>query len=205
MTHVEVLVEELSAERALRHLIPLIVPSVSFDVRTFNGKPDLLRKLPGRLAGYSTWIRQADTVVVVLTDQDDDDCIELKQGIEEEFARVGLVTLSQSQRGLDGCTRIAVEELEAWFFGDVPALISAFPGVSPSLAQRRGYRDPDAIAGGTAEALERVLDKAGYGSSLRKVATAEAVAPFMDVEANRSRSFQVFRDGIRRLTSLKES
>ncbi len=36
---------------------------------------------------------------------------------------------------------------------------------------------------------------------LRKVAAAEDIAPHMDVENNRAKSFQVFRDGLRRLVS----
>ena len=46
-------------------------------------------------------------------------------------------------------TRIAIEELEAWYFGDWEAVREAYPGVSPSVPQQAPYRDPDAIRGGT--------------------------------------------------------
>lgn len=93
--------------------------------------------------------------------------------------------------------RLLIEELEAWFFGDVPAIVEAYPGVSPHLANQTRYRDPDAIKGGTWEALERVLQKAGYYSAgLPKVEAARAISEHMDPQRNRSKSFQVFRDSL---------
>ena len=98
--------------------------------------------------------------------------------------------------------RLAIEELEAWFFGDIEALVQAYPRVSPTLNRRRGYRDPDAIKGGTWEALERVLKRAGYfPSGMPKIAVARTVSTFMNPDHNSSRSFQVFRDGIRGILS----
>ena len=49
--------------------------------------------------------------------------------------------------------RLAIEELEAWFFGDVEALHAAYCRVSINLQDQARYRDPDAIRGGTYEAL----------------------------------------------------
>lgn len=98
--------------------------------------------------------------------------------------------------------RIIVEELEAWFFGDPAAIASAFPGVPRELGSKKRFRDPDAIPGGTWEALERVLQGAGhFPSGLAKIATARAISAHMNVEANTSRSFCAFRDGLRRLAA----
>ncbi len=102
----------------------------------------------------------------------------------------------------DVVNRIAVEELEAWFFGDIPALCGAYPRIPASLGGQAKYRDPDAIRGGTWEALERVLQARGYHpGGLAKTVAATEIAQHMDVDANRSRSFQAFRDGVRRLVS----
>jgi hypothetical protein len=57
---------------------------------------------------------------------------------------------------------LAIEELEAWFFGDMDAVRALYPRVPETLEQRAGFRDPDAIRGGTWEALERILQRAGY-------------------------------------------
>ncbi len=47
--HLELLVEELSMEAFLRELLPRILPADrTFDIRAFQGKPDLLGKLENR-------------------------------------------------------------------------------------------------------------------------------------------------------------
>lgn len=90
-----------------------------------------------------------------------------------------------------------VEELEAWFFGDVQALVTAYPGVSPHLATQAKYRDPDAITGGTWEALEKVLQRAGYHQGgLEKVKAAREISLHMNPLDNRSKSFQIFYEGL---------
>lgn len=188
----EVLVEEPSAEIALGSLLPRIVPDCPFEIRTFGGKHDLLRKLPQRLRAYSHYWSEANLRIVVLLDRDDDDCVELKAELERIAADASLPSHAV-------LFRIVIEELEAWFLGDVPALCRAYPRLPASLGQQDGYRDPDAIDG-TWEALERVLRKHGYHrKGLAKYVAAGEVAPHMDVDNNRSRSFQVFRDGLRRL------
>lgn len=85
--------------------------------------------------------------------------------------------------------RIAIEELEAWFFGDIQALRAAYPRLSANLGQRERYRDPDAIPGGTWECLERELRQVGYHKGgLQKIALARDVARHMQPERNRSQS-----------------
>ena len=85
-----------------------------------------------------------------------------------------------------------IEELEAWYFGDWQAVRRAFPRVSPTVPDRRGYRDPDAIAG-TWEAFERILQRHGYfRGGLRKTEAARVIAAHMDPARNRSKSFAVF-------------
>ena len=93
--------------------------------------------------------------------------------------------------------RIAVEELEAWFFGDWTAVQAAYPRVSASQVSKQGFRDPDAVLGGTWEALERVLKKAGYfKTGLRKMECAKQVAQHMEPARNASRSFQAFAGAV---------
>ena len=164
----EVLVEEPSARAAVEILLPRIAPDVPCYVHEHEGKHDLLRKLPGRLAGYAHF---PGALVVVLVDR--------AAGIPQRVL-----------------ARIAVEELEAWLLGDVAALAAAFPGVPTTLGKRARFRDPDAVSGGTAEALFQVLTEAGHATT-SKVEVARRVASHMNVEENRSGSFRVFRDGVR--------
>jgi hypothetical protein len=202
----EVLVEEESAERLLRELVPRIVPEVGFEIRTFQGKPALLRELPKRMQGYAQ-VRKFEPglKVLILVDRDDDDCLRLKARLEKIVSDVGLASLSSARGGgAVVATRIAVEELEAWIFGDVRALQAEYPKIPSSLDRQARYRDPDAIAGGTWEALQRVLQNHGYHpGGLPKILLAQNVARHMDVDGNRSRSFVHFRDGIRRLVDAE--
>lgn len=191
--HLEVYVEEPSAKEALVQLLPrLLGAEHSFTVHPFRGKQQLLNEIPKRLRGYSRWI-PPDWQVVVLVDEDRGDCHGLKQR---------LVTAAHDA-GLGGrvLCRVAVEELEAWFLGDVEAIRAAYPKVPSTLAKRAGLRAPDAVWGGTWEALDRVLRRAGYPQGLVKTVAAREIATHMDPDRNRSHSFCVFRDGIRRLAA----
>jgi hypothetical protein len=94
--------------------------------------------------------------------------------------------------------RFTIEELKAWFFGDIEALHFAYPRISNHLGNKAPYRDPDAIIGGTWEALKRELRRVGYyfPGGLNKISAAREISRFMVPERNRSRSFKVFRQGL---------
>jgi hypothetical protein len=93
--------------------------------------------------------------------------------------------------------RIVIEELESWFFGDWEAVQHVYPKVPRTIPGNPRYSNPDAVAGGTWEALERILQRAGYfKSGLRKIELARTVSPHMEPSRNTSRSFQVFREAI---------
>ena len=197
--HLEFLVEEASLESALAQLLPKILPStVSSKIHAFRGKPDLLAKVPNRLKGYQAWL-PPDWKIVILIDEDREDCLNLKKQLEDMAIVAGLITKSscQEDQSFHVLNRIVVEELEAWFFGDVQAICQAYPKVSANLAKQKRYRDPDAIKGGTWEALERVLQKAGYHpGKLEKYKASSDISQYMNPESNRSKSFQVFYQGL---------
>ncbi len=203
--HIEFLVEELSAREALQNLLPIILgEGITFDIHPYGGKRDLLAKLPARLKGYSAWL-PAEWKIVVLIDGDNEDCLPLKGKLEEIAAQAGLSTKSSvpEDKPFQILNRLAIEELEAWFFGDVKAIVSAYPGVSRNLAQRVKFRNPDAISGGTWEALERVLQKAGHHQGgLEKLRAAREISKYMIPTENRSQSFQMFHDGLRQMITV---
>ena len=178
-------------EAALKVLIPKILPGQSFDIKPHQGKPDLLGKLRGRLLGYKRWI-PAGYGLVVIVDEDRENCRRLKKRLETLARSAGFLTRSRAKgSAFQLLNWIAIEELEAWFFGDVHALIGAYPGVPATLGNKRRFRDPDAIQGGTWEALEQVLQTAGYHrGGLNKIEAARTIAPHMLPERNRSGSFQ---------------
>ena len=158
----------------------------------------LLDQLPRLLRGYGRSLPRRTACVVVVVDLDNRDCSVFKRELLD---------------ALGGCTprprtlfRIAIEESEAWLLGDRAAVVAAYPDARELILD--GYvLDSicgtwevlaDAVhAGGSAQ-----LTKAGWRSAGReKCAWAAAIAPHMNVDRNLSRSFQVFRDGVRQLAA----
>jgi hypothetical protein len=200
-------VGEASLESALSQLLPKILPpTVSSKIHAFRGKPDFLAKLPDRLKGYQAWL-PPDWKIVILIDEDREDCRKLKEKLEIMAISSGLITKSscQKDKSFQVLNRIVVEELEAWFFGDVQAIRQAYPKVSANLANQQPYRDPDAIKGGTWEALERVLKKAGYHpGGLEKYKASSEISKYMNPESNRSKSFKVFYKALLEIIKSKQ-
>ena len=196
--HIEFFLEEPSAEAFLQEIVHKLLPAdVTSSFIVFQGKHDLLTNLKPRLKGYRNWISD-DYKIVVLVDEDREDCKKLKAKLEAAAAAAGLATKTNPKRGsFVVLNRIAIEELEAWFFGDISAMTAAYPRVSSTLGAKARYRDPDAIAGGTWEALERVLLRAGYfGGGLPKIEVAREMAKHMDPARNTSASFGQFVQGL---------
>ncbi len=198
---VDVLVEEPSMEAALRLLLPKMLEGVPFEVYPFRCKDDLLAKLPDRLRGYSKWLKETARIVVVVVDRDDDDCVELTKRLEKMAQQAGLTSrTARGQGSYQVVNRLAIEELEAWFFGDWFAVRAAYPRVASTVPAKAKYRDPDAVSGGTWEAFERLLQTAGYfAGGLRKIEAARAVAEHMVPSRNASASFCALRRALQDL------
>ena len=198
--HIEFLLEEESAKEALKVILSKILSDdVSREFRTFRGKQDLLKNLPARLKGYKP-SRPGDWWIMVLIDEDREDCQKLKAQLEEAARAAGFFTKSSAspEGNFRVVNRLVIEELEAWFFGDTEALRTAYPRVSRNLQDQAKYRNPDAITGGTYEALERLLRRLKYHRGrLPKTAVARKIAQHMEPSRNRSRSFQVFVEGLK--------
>ena len=198
--HLEFLLEEPSAEAVLRTILPKILSgNISSDFFVFKGKEHLLKNLPERLKTYRQWISD-DWRIFVLIDEDREDCHELKAKLEQAAYEAGFVTKSSAAPNEDFqvVNRLAIEELEAWFFGDIEALHTAYPRISKTLQYQRKYRNPDAIQGGTYEALERLLiEKNYYRERISKPTVAQNIAQHMVPSRNKSKSFQVFVEGLK--------
>lgn len=156
----------------------------------------LLDRLPKLLRGYGRSLAHTDAAVVVVVDLDSRDCIAFKQEL--------LDVLNQCNPRPRTLFRIAIEEMEAWMLGDRDAIRSAYPYADHRVLDR--YRQDDIC--GTWEVLadalypggSRKLKRLGYPPiGKEKFQWAENIGPLIDIDANRSKSFQVFRDGILRL------
>jgi hypothetical protein len=211
--HFEILVEDASGKIALEFILDKIL-GPNGQVHTYKitpykgigripkglrGKTDpqkriLLDRLPKILRGYGKSLQDFPFAVVVAVDLDDKDCKVFKQDL--------LDVLNACNPQPTTLFRIAIEEGEAWLLGDCNAVKAAYPRAKDQILN--AYVQ-DSICG----TWEKLADAVYPGGSQRlkqsgwphtgqaKCEWAKNIAPRLDVENNQSKSFQVFRDGIR--------
>lgn len=197
--HFYVLVEEPSMEAYLLENLPSLLEESTFSVHAFQGKDNMIRRLPDRLRGFSHTL-QPNEVVVVMLDRDDDDCVQLKEKLLGFGVDAGLNTSGCAGRECPKLIiRIVVEELEAWYFGDWEAVCEVYPRMNPNVPRQAAYRNSDQILGGTWEAFERLLRNRGYHTTgLRKTEAARLIGKVTIADRNTSPSYKCFHDGLRK-------
>jgi len=212
--HIEVLTEDSSGRVLLERLLPKLIgphgEPHSWRVTSYRGigrippklkagdpaRRILLDQLPRVLGGFAR-TSGIDAVVVVL-DADDRDCVALLAELRD---------LAVS-RGADTKTmfRLAIEETEAWYFGDRNALPAAYPKAQKAVLKR--YRQ-DTVCG-TGEMLADAVHPGGLAAVGKpggarpgdlKHEWANRIGPLMNPDANVSPSFGKLRDGLRRLVA----
>ena len=198
MTRLEILVEEPSMEAALREIMPKILRMrAHWKPINMGSKGKLLKALPARLRAYRKRIdNDEDLKIIVLVDRDSDNCEQLKQRLETIAREAGLTTKTavNGQGNFHVVTRIAIEELEAWFMGDEDALKGAFTSLR-GINFPKSFSNPD--NGGTWERLHRFLKSHGiYRKTYPKIEAARKISKYMDLNRNLSRSFQNFLQGV---------
>lgn len=208
----EFLIEDASGKVLLENIIPKIIDtkSNSFRVISYKGigsipkglktsqdasKRALLNQLPKLLSGYGKTYQynKVDNAVIVVCDLDNKN--------RNDF-------LNELNAILDNCKPapranfcLAIEEGEAWLLGDLPAIRKAFPKAKENILNT--YKN-DSICG-TWEILADAiytggstkLKKLGYiETGLQKTLWARAISPHMDVNNNKSPSFNEFKNTI---------
>ncbi len=216
--HFEILIEDASGRIALKSILEKIlgpndqehtyrifsykgVGRIPKDLRetTDPRKRLLLHQLPRILKGYGKSLQQHSAAVVVVVDLDDKDCSQFKQEM--------LNVLNDCSPQPTTLFRIAIEEGEAWLLGDRNAVKTAYPRAKDQVLNAyvqdsicgTWEKLADAIHSGGSQKLKQL----GYPPiGQAKCEWAKKIAPHLDVENNQSRSFQVFRDGIRNLAGI---
>jgi hypothetical protein len=171
-----------SEKEMLIGLLPKILPA-DMDVRylVFRGKQDLEKNLVRRLRG---WL-MPDSIFIVMRDQDSADCHHVKAGLVEKCG----------ESGKNGwIVRIACREMESFFLGDLAAVEKGL-GLKKlrEKQQSRKFRNPDKLANPSAELVK--LTRQRYD----KLSGSRSIAPYLHLERNRSYSFKVLVEGIRKL------
>jgi len=190
---VEFLLEEESMEAFLNGLLPRAFPELDYQCHPLGGKQEFLKRVPQRLKGYANQRIPGTWRIVVMVDQNGQNCHTLKARLEEFAQKVGLPTITHPQgEQVIVINRIVVPRLEAWYFGDWEAVRQAYPRVPEGIPRKAPFRKPDAIPD-PKKSLEQIMKKAGYfRTGFRAKEAAENISPYLKPERNTSHSFQVF-------------
>jgi len=159
----------------------------------------LLDRLPKILRGYSQSLQHIDAAVLVVIDLDRRDCLQFKQELVNLY--------EQCCPRLSVLFRIAIEEIEAWLLGDRGALKRAYPRAKDPILNTY-------VQDSICDTWEKMADALYTGGSVKLKALgypligeikgewASNISPLIDINHNRSKSFQVFCDGVRRLAGI---
>lgn len=211
--HIEFLVEDSSGEKMLSQLLPKILGGQgaphTWRIKAYKGvgripaglsvkadpaKRMLLDQLPRLLQGYGKTVG-IDAVVVVL-DTDNRECSAFLTELKS--------LLANCKPAPHTLFRLAIEETEAWYFGDKQSILQAYPRAKRDVISR--YTQ-DSVCG-TWELLADAVYPGGSAAIKKtgwplpgqiKHEWAEKITPFMDINQNISPSFIKLRDGLLQL------
>ena len=156
----------------------------------------LLTDLPQYLRAFDNSLRGIEACVIVVLDNDTRDTRLFENELEMQAQRTMI--------SIDHVFCVAVEEMEAWLLGDEKALFLAYP-----LARDSKYKEyvQDSICG-TWEILADVVFKGGLKKFKKECPTyrevgrykaewAEQIGAHLDLNNNKSPSFQFFISALR--------
>jgi hypothetical protein len=169
-------------KEVLGSILPRLLPEgVHFLTVPHEGKSDLEQSIPRKLRAW----RVPRTRFVIVRDNDGGDCRVLKQA---------LINLCHRGGRPDSLVRIACQELESWFLGDLAA-VDASGIVRGSrfsrLQNKRKYRETDQLDNAKEE-FRRLVP------NYRPIGASRVIAPHLSFDNSRSMSFQVLLSGVMR-------
>ncbi len=212
--HFEILVEDQSGKKMLDILVPKIIGKENtFKVIAYKGigripkkqksgidasKRILLDNLPRILNGYGKSFQNFPAAVFVICDLDDK-CLKV-------FRQQLFDVLNNCYSKPETHFCIAIEEGEAWFLGDIPAIKSAYPKAKHSVFCTYNNDSicgtwellADAIYNGGASELTK---KGWQAIGAEKSQWAEKISPHMNIASNLSPSFIYFRNRLLELVN----
>ena len=182
MRQIVFFLEEPSAEGMLKGVLPKILPkTITPRFVVFEGKQDLEKRLPLRLRAW----RQPDTLFVVMRDQDSGDCTTIKRVLVKKCTDSGKPA---------ALVRIACRELESFYLGDLKAVSEAIgPANIENHKNKAKFRNPDTLTNPSQE-LKKLAP------SYQKVSGSREIGPMLDLDNNKSPSFNALINGVLRLT-----
>lgn len=213
--HIEILVEDSSGEKLLQMLLPQFLGPQgephTWRLHAYKGigripkglamkadpaKRILLDRLPKVLRGYGK--TPGIDAVVVVVDTDKRDCVAFLNELKGAAAACNPAPIT--------LFRLAIEEIEAWYFGDQDALLAAYPRAKQDVlgeyVQDSACDTWELLADAIHLGGSAAIKKAGWPLPGQvKHEWAEKIGPLMKPERNISPSFGKLRDGLRRLVA----
>lgn len=210
--HFEFLIEDKSGEEMLKILVPRMIDTQihTFKIHSYKGigaipknmkttqdaaKRSLLNQLPKLLSGYGKSFQYdlENNAVILVCDLDNKN--------KEQFLKELNAVLESCEIQPKTSFCIAIEECEAWFLGDLSAVKKAYPKAKEQIL--KNYKN-DSICGTWEVLADAVfsggsakLKKLGHiDEGTQKSVWAKAIAPFMNVENNKSPSFNFFKSEV---------
>lgn len=161
-------------KECLEILIPRLWPnSISgkdWIVLSFQGKSDLEKSIPKKMSSWN----YGNPHFIILRDNDGGDCFAMKRRL-----------CDIAQRGNRPFqVRMVCQELESWLLGDLDAIKRAYPRMAAARNRAR-FRDPDALINPSQQLDSLVNERT-------KIDRAKNISQHFDLNANRSKSFNVF-------------
>jgi len=172
--------EEPSAKEMLKGLLPSMIPEyIQVRYVTFQGKQDLEKQIVKKLRGWRT----PDTFFVILRDQDNGNCVEIKEN---------LMNKCREAHRDNTMVRIACTELESFYLGDLKAVEDGLgiPGIAEKQSLKK-FQSPDSI-NKPSEELRKITN-----GKYQKISGSRAIGKHLKYDgSNLSYSFNVLTRGI---------
>ena len=187
------LVEEESMEPILKAIVrEIIAKEDDYKIITHEGKQDLKKSLSEKIPNL---FKVPNAYVVVLHDQDSNDCKKLKKELNDIIKDKCADSQKQKYK-----IRIVCRELENWYFGDFDALESAFKVEIKKFENKAIYRNVDILQNAPQELIKIIPEyKNKRLKTFPKINTAIKIAPHLEISKNKNQSFKQFVSGLKTL------
>lgn len=184
MSRIVFLLEEECMKNLLEGLLPRFFPKMKFLCIKHNGKQDLEKSIPRKLRAWNV----PNDRFVIIRDNDNGDCRRIKKK---------LVDLCIDAGREDVLVRIACQELESWYLGDLIALAEAYDVVLPVNHHQEKYRQPDRL-GNPSEEVKKLIP------AFQKCDGARRMGRHLHESTNKSESFNTLLQGLSRLMAMSQ-
>ncbi|MDR0733952.1 MAG: DUF4276 family protein [Dysgonamonadaceae bacterium] len=190
MIELHIFTEEPSIKNVFDALLPRILSeNVSFYIHPHQGKKDLEKALETIVPSIS---KTPNVKILITRDQDENDCKELKQK---------LLDMVNSNCSCDFFVRIVCKELESWFLGDLQAVEKAYPRFKAQQhSNKKHLKSVDNIKK-PSEYLRKIIPDYSKCNKLPKLEISRNIAAYMDINNNKSTSFNHTINAIKQLIS----